>query len=57
MLYYPCLIYLALFIFLLGFRTNQQQHLTVFLLIPLNFQMMYLLYIVACLIMMHSILR
>jgi len=38
MLYYLLLIYPALFIFLQGFRTNQQQQLTVFLLIPLNFQ-------------------
>jgi hypothetical protein len=40
MLYYPCLIYPALFIFLLHFRTHQQQQLTIFLLILLNFQIM-----------------
>jgi len=40
MLYCLRLIYPALFIFQLGFRTNQQQQLTIYLLIPLNFQIM-----------------
>ena len=40
MLYYLHLIYPTVFIFLLGFITNQQQQLTVFLLITLNFQIM-----------------
>ena len=38
MLYYPRLIYLALFNFLLDFRKNQQQQMTTFVLILLNFQ-------------------
>jgi len=45
MFYYPRLIYLALFIFLLDLRTNEQQQLATFLLILL---------ITDCLIMMQG---
>jgi len=47
-LYYPQLIYLALFIFLLDFRTNQQQQLATLLLILL---------IMDCLIMMQGFIK